>query len=52
MGGYFEKRAGGLEGRQYRDEIKKQFCLDEGINYIEISYKEFDNINNILKNII
>ena len=52
MGGYFEKRAGGLKGRQYRDEIKKQFCLDEGINYIEISYKEFDNINNILKNII
>jgi len=52
MGGYFEKRAEGLEGRQYRDGIKKQFCLDEGINYIEISYKEFNNINNILKSII
>lgn len=52
MGEYFEKRAGGLEGRQYRDEIKKQFCLNESINYIEISYKEFNNIDNILKNII
>lgn len=47
--GYFEKRAGGLEGRQFRDKIKKEFCLQKNINYIEISYKEFNNINLILK---
>lgn len=46
--GYFEKRAGGLEGLQYRDKIKKEFCLLNGISYIEISYKEFNNINQIL----
>lgn len=47
--GYFEKRAGGLKGLQYRDKIKKQFCLLNNILYLEISFKEFDNINNILK---
>jgi hypothetical protein len=48
--GYFEKRAGGLEGLQYRDSIKKQYCQDKNIKFIEISYKEFNNINTILKN--
>lgn len=47
--GYFEKRAGGLEGLQYRDKIKKEFCIHNNIQYIEISYKEFENINKILK---
>ncbi len=47
--GYFEKRAGGLKGRKKRDKIKKKFCYDNKISYIEISYKEFNNINNILK---
>lgn len=46
--GYFEKRAGGLKGLQYRDKIKKIFCFNNKINYLEISYKEFNNINNIL----
>jgi|LakMenE18May11ns_1017448.scaffolds.fasta_scaffold9936752_4 hypothetical protein len=49
MGDYFEKRAGGLKGRQYRDNIKKQFCLSNNISYIDISYEDFNNINNILK---
>lgn len=49
MGKYFEDRAGGLEGRQNRDKIKKEFCFKEKIPYIEISYTEFNNINNILK---
>jgi hypothetical protein len=48
--GHFEDRAGGLEGLQYRDKIKKEFCYQEKINYIAISYKEFNNINTILKN--
>jgi hypothetical protein len=48
--GHFENRAGGLKGLQYRDKIKKEFCYQEKINYIAISYKEFNNINTILKN--
>lgn len=47
--GYFEQRAGGLEGLQYRDNIKKEFCIQNNISYIEIPYKEFENINKILK---
>lgn len=47
--GYFEKRAGGLKGLQYRDNIKRKFVFQENISYIEISYIEFNNINNILK---
>ncbi len=47
--GHFEQRAGGLEGLQYRDKIKKEFCIQNNILYIEISYKEFENINKILK---
>jgi hypothetical protein len=46
--GYFEDRAGGLEGLQYRDKIKKEFCSQEKINYIAISYKELNNIGIIL----
>jgi hypothetical protein len=47
--GYFEQRAGGLEGLQYRDKIKKEFCIQSNISYIEIPYREFENINKILK---
>lgn len=47
--GHFEQRAGGLKGLQCRDQIKKEFCLQNNILYIEISYKEFENINKILK---
>jgi hypothetical protein len=45
------KAAGGLKGRQYRDKIKKEFCLTNNINYIEIAYTEYNNINQILNNI-
>lgn len=51
MGDYFENRAGGLEGRQHRDKIKKEFCLSNKINYIEIPYTQYDNIQQILNNI-
>jgi hypothetical protein len=44
---YF-KEAGGLKGRQFRDKIKFNFCNQENINYILISYNEFDNIQEIL----
>jgi len=47
--GYFEKRAGGLEGLQYRDKIKKDYCQNKNIRFIEISYKDFNNIKQILK---
>jgi hypothetical protein len=47
IGHYFE-RAGGLEGRQYRDKIKREFGKANNFLYIEISYKEFTNIENIL----
>ena len=47
--GYFEQRAGGLRGLQYRDKIKKEFILQEKISYIEIMYTEFKNIDKILK---
>jgi len=47
--GYFENRAGGLEGLQYRDNIKKEYCQNKEIIFIEISYKDFNNIKQILK---
>lgn len=47
--GYFEKRAGGLKELQHRDNIKRKFVSQKNIFYIEISYIEFNNINNILK---
>jgi hypothetical protein len=48
--GYFEKRAGGLKGLQYRDKIKKEFCNINNISYIVISYEDFNNIDEIIKN--
>jgi hypothetical protein len=50
--GYFEKRAGGLKELQYRDNIKKKYCQDKNIKFTEISYKDFNNIKQILKEII
>jgi len=49
MGKYFEQRAGGLKGRQIRDKIKKEFCKNNNINFLEISYKDINNVNKILK---
>jgi superfamily II DNA or RNA helicase len=34
----------------YRDKYKKEYCISHNINYLEISYKEYNNINQILKN--
>jgi hypothetical protein len=48
--GYFENRGGGLKDLQYRDKIKKEFGFLNNFNYIEISYKEFNQIETILKN--
>tara|TARA_R110000796_G_scaffold227688_1_gene344466 strand:- start:245 stop:979 length:735 start_codon:yes stop_codon:yes gene_type:complete len=45
----FFKTGGGLKGRQYRDSIKKSFVKSKGILYIEVSYKQYKDINNILK---
>ena len=45
----FFGKAGGLKGRKYRDSIKKTFVLAKKMSYIEISYKQYKEINNILK---
>jgi len=37
---------------QKNDFIKRNFCEDRGIKYLEISYKDDDKINDILWNII
>lgn len=41
-------RFGGLEIIRRRDELKKQFCEDNNIPLIIISYKELNKINDIL----
>lgn len=37
-----------LKDRQLRDKIKKEESLKNNLNYLEISYKDFDNIELIL----
>ena len=49
MGKYFESRNGGLKKRKERDKIKKEYCVNNNIELIEISYKDINNINKILK---
>lgn len=39
----------GFKKQQKRDQIKRDFCKKEGIRLLEISYKDFDNIEKILK---
>lgn len=51
IGPYFEKN-NGLKERQYRDQIKREFGKINNFLYIEISYKEFNNIKNILQQIL
>ena len=34
------------------DEIKKKFCIENNINYVEISYKENNKIKNIIDGIL
>lgn len=46
----FFKSAGGLEGRKERDKIKENFGKINKMYYIIINYKDFNNIENILKN--
>jgi hypothetical protein len=47
--GHFEKRAGGLKGLKYRDEIKRDYCKNKNIKLVEIKFTEFNNIDKILK---
>ena len=42
----------GLESVKIRDNIKNEYCKNNNINLIRIPYTEFDNIEEILKNII
>ena len=37
-----------LEDRQIRDQIKTQYCKDNGIKLIRIPYTKYDNIETIL----
>jgi len=39
-----------FEKIQINDEIKNRYCIENNINLIRISYKEYKNIKNILKN--
>ena len=41
-----------LMNRHYLDDIKTKYCKDNNINLIRISYKEFDNIEEIINNFI
>jgi hypothetical protein len=41
-----------FEKRKKYDKIKSKFAIDNKINLIRISYKEFDNIENILKSLL
>ena len=34
---------------QEKDQLKRDFCERKSINLLEISYKDFDNIENILE---
>lgn len=45
---YFNDTEEGLKERQRLDNIKTQYCLDNNIKLIRISYLEVDNIENIL----
>ena len=47
---FFEKRSGGFVELKKRDKIKEKFCKLNNINYIKISYKEFNQINQKIKN--
>lgn len=38
-----------LEKQQKCDKIKKEYCLSQNINLLEIPYWEYDSINDILK---
>lgn len=49
---FFTKRSGSLKSLQERDRIKNQYCEDNNINLIRISYLNFSNIKKILKNLI
>lgn len=37
---------------QKRDKIKKQYCLNNNIKYLEISYEEKDNIEQLIRDFI
>jgi len=37
-----------LADQQMRDKIKKDYCLNKNINFLEISYVDFDKIDSIL----
>lgn len=45
-----ETKIKNLKEVQYRDSIKKKWCKNNGIRFLEISYLQFKNIEVILKN--
>ena len=48
LNSYFNKTEEDLKETQKRDNIKTQYCKDNNINLLRISYWEFKNIENIL----
>jgi hypothetical protein len=41
-----------FEQQQERDQLKKQYCLDNGIAFLEIPFSEYENIEVILSNFL
>ena len=41
-----------LEVQQIRDKIKDEYCKNNDIDLYRISYKDFDNIETILEDIV
>lgn len=37
--------------RKLKDEMKRRYCLRNNFRLLTISYKDFDNLENIIKNI-
>lgn len=48
---YFGGRSGFMK-QKHRDKIKNNYCKENNIKLLRISYNDFNNINNILKNSI
>lgn len=49
---YFHHSKENFIYRKQKDEIKKEKCLSEGINYLSISYKNYHHLQEILSHVI
>ena len=47
-----KKATSNFSSCQKRDKIKKKYCIDNNIRYLEISYKEKDNMEKLIKDFL